>query len=74
MGNRRGYSTKLALLSLLSQVRAVWDLGNYIATLLSLNMSDAFNQVIPEQLHYNLRIKGVPQSLAGWALSFITDR
>jgi hypothetical protein len=45
-----------------------------VATLLSLDVSGAFDQAIPERLHHNLRMKGVPQSLAGWALSFMTDR
>jgi hypothetical protein len=43
IGNRRGRLTKLALLSLISQVRAVWNLGNHVATLLSLDISGAFN-------------------------------
>jgi hypothetical protein len=60
MGNRRGRLTKSALLFLLSQVQAVWNSGNHVATLLSLDVSGAFDRVIPEQLHHNLRIKGVP--------------
>ena len=46
MGARENRSTETALDLLTNQVRAVWDSGDYVATLLALDITGAFNRVL----------------------------
>ena len=45
-----------------------------MATLLSLDISGAFDRVIRKRLIHVLRAKGIPQRLARWVHSFMSDR
>ena len=47
MGARQGRSTETALEFLIKQVRTVWSSKKHVATLLSLDISGAFNTVNP---------------------------
>jgi hypothetical protein len=73
MGARRNRSTESALDLLLSIVRTTWAAGG-VATLLSLDMSGAFDNVIKDKLLALLHRKEIPQHLVGWVASFMRDR
>ena len=74
MGARKNRSTETALDLLLSQIRATWNAGG-VATLLSMDISGAYDHVVRERLtHILLWQKGVPSSVVGWVQSFITGR
>ena len=73
MGAHQGQSTKLVLALLLAQIWMVWEEPDAVATVLSLDISGAFNRVQKEQLHQILLRRGIPSSLAGWVLSFMSD-
>jgi hypothetical protein len=59
MGNRPQRSTEVALELLLEQIYTTWGNGN-IATVLSLDISGAFDTVDHLRLLDNLRKKGIP--------------
>ena len=69
MGFRSDRSTESALDLLVSQIKEVFKARNYVATLLSFDISGVFDSVVPERLVDILRRKGFPI----WLLSFITS-
>lgn len=73
MGARQGRSTDTALDVLVYQIRGVWA-ANGVASLLSLDMSGAFDRVVKSRLIYNMKKKGVPKTLCSWISSFMSDR
>jgi len=74
-GCRRQRDTTTALELLTEQVHTVWGQGtNKVATLLSLDMTGAFDRVSHERLLHNLRRKGIPEPLTGWVCSFLRGR
>ena len=73
MGARKNRSTETALDLLLSQIRATWNAGG-VATLLSMDISGAYDHVVRERLTHILRQKGVPSNVVGWVQSFMTGR
>ena len=58
---------------MLGQIWTVWEEPDMVATVLSLDISGAFDRVLKEQLHQILLRRGIPSSLAGWVLSFMSD-
>ena len=61
MGARRGRSTETALETIVNAVYTVWDCGKKnVASLLSLDIAGAFDNVSYGRLLHNLRAKGVP--------------
>ena len=74
MGGRKGRSTETALELLTEQVRTVWASGNFVASLLSLDISGAFDTVNPIRLLDILRKKGIPSWVVRWIRSFLMDR
>lgn len=77
MGARWNRSTSHGLELLVSQIHAAWagqgqDKG--IASILSLDMSGAFNHVVLQRLVHILKSKGLPESLVGWISSFMQQR
>ena len=64
IGARPGRSTETALELLTAQVRTVWESGKFVASLLSLDISGAFDTVNPPRLLDTLRKKGFP----GWVV------
>ena len=66
MGARRGRSTDTALELLTEQVRTVWNSGRFAASLLSLDISGAFDTVNPTRLLDILRQKGFPPWVVRW--------
>jgi hypothetical protein len=74
MGARRHRSTETALDLIVNQVREVWQAGDYVASLLSLDIAGAFDRVVKSRLLHVLRAKGVPESLVTWVGAFVSER
>lgn len=64
MGARKGRSTETAIGLLLAQIRTVFK-GKGVASVLSMDVSGAFDHVVRERLIDILRRKRVPESLVG---------
>ena len=73
MGFRKGRSTEAALFLLTSQVEKVWKEG-MVASLLSLDILEAYDRVLPKILQQILKRKGIPAWLASWIYSFCDKR
>lgn len=73
MGNRPGRSVDTALELLTEQIHTTWQAGG-VATVLSLDISGAFDTVNHLRLLNELREKGVPPWLVRWIRAFLTDR
>ena len=73
MGFRKERSTESALFLLTSQVEKVWKEG-MVASLLSLDISGAYDRVLPEILKKILERKGIPSWFVNWIFSFTTQR
>ena len=71
MGAHWGQSTELALVLLLVQIWTVCEEPDAVATVLSLDISEAFDRVWKEQLHQILLRRGIPSSLLLLLLFFI---
>lgn len=64
MGARKGRSTETAREIITDVVHTVWGIGKRnVASLLSLDMAGAFDNVSHERLLHNLRGKGVPAQI-----------
>lgn len=77
MGARQDRSTESALDLLVSQIRTVWageGSNKGVTTILLLDMSGAFDNVVTERLIAVLKTKGLPETLIGWTASFMTNR
>lgn len=74
MGARPNRSTETALDLIVNQVHTIWQTGNNVASLLSLDITGAFDRVVRKRLTHVLRAKGIPKELALWVEAFMTDR
>ena len=75
MGARSGRSTLTALSLLTSTVHSVWQKDpGHIVSMLSLDLSGAFDKVSHERLLWRLRGKGSPAWLCKVIQSFLTGR
>ena len=74
MGARQGRSTETALDLLVNQVHEIWRDGDHVASLLSLDITGAYDRVVRSRLVHVLRAKGIPEQLAEWVGVFMTDR
>jgi hypothetical protein len=59
---------------LLQQVYAAWQTGKGVASLLSLDMTGAFDSVVPARLLHNLRKRNIPEWIVSFISSIISDR
>jgi hypothetical protein len=59
---------------LVKQIHAAWQADDGVASLLSLDMTGAFDRVVPVQLLHNLRKRCIPQWLVQFISSFLSDR
>ena len=73
MGFRKGRSTESALFLLTSQVEKIWKEG-MVASLLSLDISGAYDRVLPEVLRKILIKRMIPKWFVSWIFSFTTSR
>ena len=69
---RKGRSTESALFLLTFQVEKVWKEG-MVASLLSLDISRAYDRVLPEILKKILERKNIPSWFVNWIFSFTTQ-
>jgi hypothetical protein len=67
-------SIDTALNFLVQQIYATWQNKDGVATLLSLNMTGAFDGVVPARLLHNLRERRIPEWIVKWVGSFISNR
>jgi hypothetical protein len=74
MGNRPNRSTDTAVDLLVEQIHTVWESKDHLASVLSLDISGAFDRVNHVRLLDNLRRKGVPLWFVRTVRSFLTDR
>jgi exonuclease III len=75
MGARRNRSTETALETITEAIYTIWDCGKQnIASLLSLDVAGAFDNVSHQRLLYNLRSKRTPDYIVQWTKSFLQDR
>ncbi len=76
MGARKGRSAETVLQLLTEQVHTIWNTPGpkKVATLLSLDISGAFDYVSHDRLLHNLRKRKIPEMLVRWVGSFLTDR
>lgn len=75
MGARRKRSTETALETIVNAIHTVWDWGKTnVASLLSLDVAGAFDNVLHQRLLHNLRIKGIPELIVNWTKNFLSER
>src|SRR5699024_214317 len=58
----------------LARIRAAWDSGGAVASVLALDVSGAFDRVLKERLTWVLRQRGLPRAVYNWVFSFMSDR
>ncbi len=79
MRARRKRLVETALEALTEAVHTVWNHGKggnkkKVASLLSLDVAGAFDNVSYERLLHNLRIRRTPAFINRWVISFLSDR
>jgi hypothetical protein len=75
MGARPGRSTVTALEMLTEQIQTFWaNDASLVASMLSLDISGAFDNVSHERLIHNIRDARLPQWVAEYIRSFLTNR
>jgi hypothetical protein len=72
MGARVGRSMEIALELLTRQIHTIWSSKRHVATLLSVDISGAFDTVNPLRLLDILRKKRLPYWVVQWVQAFIT--
>ncbi len=73
MGARPGRSIDTALDFLVQQIHATWQSKDRVSTLLSLDMTGAFDRVVPARLLHNMRERKIPEWIVKWVGSFISN-
>ena len=74
IGGRRGRSCEHAIHLLLERIHASWRAGAPVATLLTLDVSGAFDNTAHQRLIHNLRKRQVPLRIVNWIASFLCHR
>jgi hypothetical protein len=75
MGARKGRDTTTALELIVEQVHTVWACGKkYVASMLSLDMAEAFDNASHPRLLHILKRTRIPDWISNWTQSFLTDR
>jgi len=74
MGGRKGRSTETALELLTEQIHTIWTSKKHVATLLSIDISGAFDTVNHIRLLDILRKKGLPTWIILWVQAFLKNR
>ncbi|KAJ5481378.1 reverse transcriptase [Penicillium sp. IBT 31633x] len=74
VGGRVGRSCDHALHLLLERVYESWRQDEHVATLLTLDVTGAFDHVAHERLAHCLRKRRIPEEMVRWILSFLRDR
>jgi hypothetical protein len=74
MGAHPGRSINTALDFLVQQIYATWQNKDGVATLLLLDMTGAFDRVVPARLLHNMRERKIPEWIVKLVGSFISNR
>lgn len=74
IGGRVGRSCDHALHLLLERIYESWRQDAHVATLLTLDVTGAFDHVAHERLAHCLRKRRIPEQMVRWILSFLRDR
>lgn len=75
MEARKNISTETAIEILVESVHTEWDCKkNNAASLLSLDVAGAFDNISHPRLFHNLRSKGIPEYIVKWIESFLKER
>lgn len=75
MGARPGRSTITAVKLLTEQIHTIWGKDKKkVASLLSLDISGAFDNVSHRRLIHTMRAKGIPDRITKFVRSFLTNR
>src|SRR3982075_990106 len=74
MGGRKNRSTETALELLTEQIHTLWPSKKHVATLLSIDISGAFDTVNHIRLLEILRKKGLPPWIVRWIRAFLKNR
>lgn len=74
VGGRRGRSCEHAIHLLLERIHASWHSGAPVATLLTLDISGAFDNAAHTRLTHNLQKRQVPQNIVNWIANFLRHR
>ena len=75
MGGRKQRETLTALELITEKVRTVWGCGDkWVASMLSLDMTGAFDHASHLRLIHILRNKKIPSWIVNWVVSFLKDR
>jgi hypothetical protein len=74
MGARPGRSTHTALDILVKQIHAAWQVDDGVASLLSLDITGAFDRVVSVQLLHYIRKRCIRQWLVNFISSYLSDR
>lgn len=74
-GARPLRATETALQQITEKIHTIWGRGNKrVASLLSLDVTKAFDRVSHVRLAHNLRKRRIPESLVRWVTDFLSDR
>ena len=75
MGAQKGRSIKTALKILIESIYTVWDCNRKnVTSVLSLDMTRAFDHVSYPWLLHNLQTKGIPEYIIRWIKNFLKRR
>jgi hypothetical protein len=75
IGSRKLRSTEYALHLIIKRIYKAWNTGrSKVASLLLLDVSGAFDNVLHERLLYNLRTHRVDERIVLWIASFLSER
>ncbi len=74
MGACLGRSIDTALYFFIQQIHATWQNKYGVATLLFLDMTGAFDRVVPSRLLHNIKEKKILEWRVKWVGSFIGNR
>ena len=65
---------KIVLNLLVNQVHEIWRAGDYMMSLLMLDITRAYDRVVHKQLIHVLRAKKILENMANWVYLFMIDR
>jgi hypothetical protein len=71
---RSSKSIDTTLNHLVQQIHATWQNKDGVATLLLLDMTGAYDRVVPARLLHNMRERRIPDVIVKWVSSFISNR
>ena len=74
VGGCQGWSCEHAIHLLLERIHASWRAGASVTTLLTLDVSGAFDNIANERLIHNLWKRQVPLGIVNWIASFLHHR